>query len=294
MWNRRPASVDRPAVRVSAVAAALCSGALAAPVSVRGAAVDFTIDTSRSSSVVGTTLGQYSSNLSVPIAGTLRVDSDAAGTWLSVDGLSIQMAPAASGNFQQPVGVPPFGSVLVDYTGLVLGPVGATPGEQLSVDALGAWAMPSCPLSAAGHGWYATSGLVCGQLTVGGIACQLNADLGPGGPRIASISNGRLVQNSGGRELSGRLVVTFPLNPSLGISGGSWTVTANFVATAAGCRADFDGNGSRSVNDLFEFLAAWFATNGQSGAGLAADMNADQTISVGDLFEFLALWFAGC
>jgi hypothetical protein len=59
-----------------------------------------------------------------------------------------------------------------------------------------------------------------------------------------------------------------------------------------GCPADFDDSGTVDVVDLFDFLDAWFATNGQSGTGLAADFDNSGTVDVVDLFDFLDAWFA--
>lgn len=59
------------------------------------------------------------------------------------------------------------------------------------------------------------------------------------------------------------------------------------------CRADFNRSGDISVQDLFEFLAAFFAqTLGPSPPG--GDFDQSGTVSVDDLFSFLAAWFAGC
>ena len=54
------------------------------------------------------------------------------------------------------------------------------------------------------------------------------------------------------------------------------------------CTADFNGNGSVTVQDLFDFLAAWFAKIP------TADFNNNGSITVQDLFDFLAAWFAKC
>jgi hypothetical protein len=54
------------------------------------------------------------------------------------------------------------------------------------------------------------------------------------------------------------------------------------------CAADFDGNGSVQVPDIFAFLAAWFAED------TAADFDGIGGIAVPDIFAFLAAWFAGC
>ena len=54
------------------------------------------------------------------------------------------------------------------------------------------------------------------------------------------------------------------------------------------CWADFNGTGGISVQDIFDFLAAWFAGDA------ATDINAVDGITVQDIFDFLGAWFAGC
>lgn len=60
--------------------------------------------------------------------------------------------------------------------------------------------------------------------------------------------------------------------------------------------ADFNDNGSVTVQDIFDFLDAWF--NGCTGAGTpvggcvrSADVNVSGAVSVQDVFDFLASWF---
>jgi len=55
-----------------------------------------------------------------------------------------------------------------------------------------------------------------------------------------------------------------------------------------GCAADFNGDGTRDVPDIFAFLAAWFAMDPR------ADFDGNGSIAVPDIFAFLAAWFAGC
>jgi hypothetical protein len=55
----------------------------------------------------------------------------------------------------------------------------------------------------------------------------------------------------------------------------------------APCRADFNGVGGVTVQDIFDFLAAYFA-----GAP-SADFNGSGGITVQDIFDFLAAYFAG-
>lgn len=52
------------------------------------------------------------------------------------------------------------------------------------------------------------------------------------------------------------------------------------------CPADFNGDGTVSVQDIFDFLSAWF-----SGS---ADFNGDSATTIQDLFDYLTAYFAGC
>lgn len=54
------------------------------------------------------------------------------------------------------------------------------------------------------------------------------------------------------------------------------------------CAADHDGNFVITVNDLFAFLASYFAGD------LSADFNQTGDLSVQDIFDFLAAFFEGC
>jgi hypothetical protein len=57
--------------------------------------------------------------------------------------------------------------------------------------------------------------------------------------------------------------------------------------TQGPCPADFNHTGGVTVQDIFDFLNAWFAGNP------AADFNGNG-LSVQDIFDFLNAWFAGC
>ena len=54
------------------------------------------------------------------------------------------------------------------------------------------------------------------------------------------------------------------------------------------CPVDFNGSGSLTVQDLFDFLTAYFAGD------LRADFNASGTVTGQDIFDFLNAYFAGC
>jgi hypothetical protein len=71
-------------------------------------------------------------------------------------------------------------------------------------------------------------------------------------------------------------------NPS---AGGAWV--ADFFAPPT-CPADFNNSGMISVQDIFDFLAAYF------GNDPAADFNGQGGISVQDIFDYLAAYFTGC
>jgi hypothetical protein len=54
------------------------------------------------------------------------------------------------------------------------------------------------------------------------------------------------------------------------------------------CPANFNGQGGLSVQDIFDFLAAYFSQDPR------ADLNHAGGISVQDIFDFLAAYFGGC
>lgn len=54
------------------------------------------------------------------------------------------------------------------------------------------------------------------------------------------------------------------------------------------CPGDFNGVNGLGVQDIFDFLGAWFASDP------AADINEIDGVTVQDIFEFLQYWFQGC
>jgi hypothetical protein len=54
------------------------------------------------------------------------------------------------------------------------------------------------------------------------------------------------------------------------------------------CPGDFNGSGSVTVQDIFDFLAAYFTNDPR------ADINHSGSVTVQDIFDFLAAYFAGC
>lgn len=54
------------------------------------------------------------------------------------------------------------------------------------------------------------------------------------------------------------------------------------------CPANFNGANGITVQDIFDFLAAWFAADPRT------DFNSQNGVTVQDIFDFLGAWFAGC
>jgi hypothetical protein len=80
---------------------------------------------------------------------------------------------------------------------------------------------------------------------------------------------------------------TYDVVVSTTICGG--TTSAGAVLTVAlPCAADFNNSGAATVQDIFDFLAAYFA----GGAG--SDFNHSGSVTVQDIFDFLAAYFSGC
>lgn len=60
------------------------------------------------------------------------------------------------------------------------------------------------------------------------------------------------------------------------------------ASAACTCRADFNGDQTVSVPDIFAFLGAFFDNS------ITADVDNSGSVTVQDVFAFLVLWFAGC
>lgn len=73
----------------------------------------------------------------------------------------------------------------------------------------------------------------------------------------------------------------------LGESSTELSAVADVTPTYS---ADWNVDGSRGVQDIFDFLGDWFAGAGEDGG---ADFNASGATTVQDLFDFLSAYFAG-
>ncbi|HMN39874.1 MAG TPA: GC-type dockerin domain-anchored protein [Phycisphaerales bacterium] len=70
-------------------------------------------------------------------------------------------------------------------------------------------------------------------------------------------------------------------------TGTVWVDDMRFSQTPP-CLADFNGDDVLSVQDIFDFLNAWFA------GSCFADYNHINGLGVQDIFDYLNSWFAGC
>ncbi len=115
----------------------------------------------------------------------------------------------------------------------------------------------------------------------------------PAFPIYAPVPNGALPSTA---------VVSGALTPSITISNfkpqdagqyycrvtGDCGNVLSSVASLTSCFADFNCSGATNVQDIFDFLAAWFAGNPN------ANFNGVGGINIQDIFDFLAAWFVGC
>jgi probable HAF family extracellular repeat protein len=74
----------------------------------------------------------------------------------------------------------------------------------------------------------------------------------------------------------------------VGTNGQGWPTEAWVATIPAFCRADYNGDGSAEVDDIFTFLGLWFANDQR------ADVEDNGDIAVPDIFAFLSAWFSGC
>jgi hypothetical protein len=66
---------------------------------------------------------------------------------------------------------------------------------------------------------------------------------------------------------------------------------AEKLTSTCPCPTDLNCSGTVTADDIFAFLDAWFAQNGQIGPNLSADFNDNNEVSANDIFAFLDAWF---
>ncbi len=134
-----------------------------------------------------------------------------------------------------------------------------------------------------------TSGTVVGVPDFG-----VNRDVGTG-----NLSGFAWGENVGWINFGGGALATPPLAARVDVAakrlrGYAWGENIGWVnlddanVFVGVCPADYNGDGVVSVQDIFDFLAGWFAGDAR------ADFNGAGGISVQDIFDFLSAWFAGC
>ena len=104
---------------------------------------------------------------------------------------------------------------------------------------------------------------------------------------------------AGGTMAPGTYAIDVNLFANVSGSQSSNSATMNWTLTLQrSCRADFNGVGGVTVQDIFDFLSAWFlGCSGQAGApcnGRNANFNGVGGVTAQDIFDFLSAWFAGC
>jgi hypothetical protein len=117
------------------------------------------------------------------------------------------------------------------------------------------------------------------MFTVGGSGTFLNYQWYKGITPIAGATGSSLTINPVGASAAGSYTCV--------VSNCCQSATSN-AASLSVCAADFNCSGGLTVQDIFDFLSAWF-----SGSP-AADYNGVGGLSVQDIFDFLSGWFAGC
>ncbi len=257
-------------------------------------AAQFDIQPAQSSASAWVSLGPGTGNTTIGLSGSIVAVVDASSQTLRIDAVNLNLTSAIGTAFAVSVGIPPFGEVAMNFSAISFALHAPVPGNPVSLSSTGQWSLASCSMQTSGALTYAAEGLACDRLTGAAVPCNGVTSLALLAPSNASVTNGLLTQGGSMHELSGQLVLTHVVHPSIGVAGGTVTYLVTFVATSAACRVDFDESGSSDVVDLFAFLDSWFITQGQSGPGIATDFDDDQEVTVDDLFGFLDAWFMGC
>ena len=239
--------------------------------------------------VIASAVGDY---VTIPCVITLELGAPANPGVGSVVVRAMHIAPS---NFQCTVplqGTPTavfVSGLVVDAApgaGVLLPAQPGTPGETL-------FAGTGIAESAAGSINYNAVGLACQTVQNSGGQCSGPFNLATPGSNSGGIfASGSIAPGAGNqpRAVAFQFRGSFPF-----VANTTWgriDVLANLTGTIPGgapaCPADFNGVGGLNVQDIFDFLAAWFAGSAQ------ADFNHADGIGVQDIFDFLGAWFAGC
>jgi hypothetical protein len=110
--------------------------------------------------------------------------------------------------------------------------------------------------------------------------------LNPGDVRTVSLVGYRLVSGTypWRQWLNDQGAIVLPLQ----FTDNTGALVIAMIDPPPACIADFNLDGNDTLQDLFDFLQAWFQQVP------AADINGIDGVTVQDLFEFLVAWFTGC
>lgn len=102
--------------------------------------------------------------------------------------------------------------------------------------------------------------------------------------------------NTGSPGAPGASAVPNSIAMACGNNGSSYILGEfdNVRLESIDCGADYNLSGSVTVQDLFDFLAAYFGGDKRADFSQSADPDGNFAISVQDIFDFLAAYFAGC
>jgi hypothetical protein len=82
-------------------------------------------------------------------------------------------------------------------------------------------------------------------------------------------------------------LVTFQYECTTGVWGGAATACNSTGGTPC-CRADFNKVAGVTIQDIFDYLNAWFAGDSRT------DFDGVGGVAIADIFGFLSAWFMGC
>ena len=177
-----------------------------------------------------------------------------------------------------------------DDSGIFVG--NSTLGEQIAFTSMQRWGGPFTGVLVYGDfalryapgrvGQIASDGVLSGLVLTSNIDF-LNVS-------FADLANATITSDGHTLTISGDLLISgalFVLDSSavVGTKFGTFSLTTCLTPS---CIADFNGVGGVTVQDLFDFLSAWFSHLP------SADVNGDGSVTVQDLFDFLSHWFAHC
>ncbi len=129
------------------------------------------------------------------------------------------------------------------------------------------------------------------NLTIQDVVSLPNGDLyftdvgtSPGGKRIFRLHD----LDNDGLFLSPGERTEFLSQATAAAAGVLDTRYMGWLRDISACAADFNNSGNLTVQDIFDFLNAWFNSDPR------ADFNNVNGLNIQDIFDYLNAWFAGC